>query len=217
MAPIQPLGLLTVALIVSGTLLLLRIYAIYNRSVIVLGYLGALIASQVAVSIYLFTFPGSTVLPLPPINTPAFHGCLYIPSPRLGLWASSVLVLELVYDVSVFCLIAIKAWKAMSFNTLGLHGLMYLLIKDGAMYFLVIFSFILLWFMMDMLAPEGLKCINALYVSKPLLFHLILVRVSTVQHLRTHPCHILQEHWQRLTTQQHGGRYDQPAHHQPPP
>ncbi|KAF8510526.1 hypothetical protein JB92DRAFT_2831522 [Gautieria morchelliformis] len=81
--PLEPLGFLTVVLTASSILLLLRVYALYNRNKWILGCLSSVIAIQFALSIFVFIFPGGGPLPMPQIDLPVFQGCLFIPSDRL--------------------------------------------------------------------------------------------------------------------------------------
>ncbi|KAF8585274.1 hypothetical protein K439DRAFT_1632805 [Ramaria rubella] len=164
LAPIEPVGMLMVSLIVADILLLLRVYALYYGSWLVMIYLGSLIVCQIVVDSVLFTFPGNGPLPVPgisSINLPAFNGCIFDPSPRLGHWPTAVLVLELVYDLSIFSLIIVKTWREVSMNALGHRGLARLIIRDGTLYFLVIFPMIFIWAIMNLFAPPVLKELNA--------------------------------------------------------
>ncbi|KAF8582236.1 hypothetical protein K439DRAFT_1635452 [Ramaria rubella] len=157
LASIEPLGLLTIALLIADTLLLLRVYALYHRSKRVGIYLGTLILCQVVVDCVLLTFPGGGPLDLPAIDLPVFNGCLFIPSARLGRWPTLVLLLEILYDTSIFSLIIVKTWREVSLSTLERRGIAHLLVKDGAF---VIFSMIGIWTFMNLFSPISLKDLN---------------------------------------------------------
>ncbi|KAF8573668.1 hypothetical protein K439DRAFT_1665716 [Ramaria rubella] len=171
LSPIEPVSVM-VALIVTDILLLLRVYAYYYGSWLVMIYLGSLIVCQTVVNCVLFTFPGDGPLPvpgIPPISLPTFNGCVFSPSPRFGYWPTAVLALELVYDLSIFSLIIVKTWREVSMNALGHRGLARLIIRDGTLYFVVICPMIFIWAIMNLFAPPVLKELNAIPSSTMLL------------------------------------------------
>ncbi|KAF8501346.1 hypothetical protein JB92DRAFT_866185 [Gautieria morchelliformis] len=159
--PLQ-LAYLTVIIIPSNILLLLRVYALYNRNKWILGYLGAVIVIQFAACIFVSTFPGHGPLPMPPIDLPVFQGCLYLPSTSLKSGGVTPVMLELVYDVSIVGLIMAKNWKDRSFNGLmDRGGILRIIVKDGIIYFLIIFSTKVAWLCLALFAPLALKFVNA--------------------------------------------------------
>ncbi|KAF8526742.1 hypothetical protein JB92DRAFT_2871310 [Gautieria morchelliformis] len=154
---VGPLGpaFLTVIVIASSILLLLRVYALYNRNKWILGYLGSVIVIQLAVCIFVFTFPGRGSLPMPPIDIPVFQACV-----NHGEFAP--IILELMYDVSIVALIIAKTWKDRSLD----GGLRYrgwisrIIFRDGIIYFLVIFSTMFTWLWMGLFAPFCFELLN---------------------------------------------------------
>ncbi|KAF8526753.1 hypothetical protein JB92DRAFT_3093421 [Gautieria morchelliformis] len=159
--PLEP-ALLTVIAIASSILLLLRVYALYNRNKWISGYLSSVTVIQLAVCIFVYAFPGRGPLPVPPIDLPVFQGCLFLPSASLKSGAFAPIILELTYDVSIVALIIAKTWKDTSLNGLRDRGwILRIIVKDGITYFLVIFSTMFIWLCMALFAPMGLKFVNA--------------------------------------------------------
>ncbi|KAF8526755.1 hypothetical protein JB92DRAFT_2871559 [Gautieria morchelliformis] len=160
------LAFFTVVGIASGILLLLRVYALYNRNKWILCYLGLVILTQFAVCILISAFSDRGLLPMPPIDLPVFQGCLYPPPSRLKKLTLAPVILELTYDVSIIGLIMAKGWKDRSLNGLrGRGGILRIIVKDGTIYFLVIFSTMFIWLCVKLFAPVGLKFVNGYLVS----------------------------------------------------
>ncbi|KAF8463027.1 hypothetical protein JB92DRAFT_3067908 [Gautieria morchelliformis] len=152
--------------IASNFLLLLRVYALYNRNKWILGYLSSIVAIQFAASICIGAFPGSGPLLLPPIDIAAFQGCFFLPSARLKNAEYAATILELIYGVSIVGLIMAKGWKDRSLNGLrDRGGVIRIIVRDSIIYFLVIFSTMFIWLCVGIFAPLGLKFVNAYLVS----------------------------------------------------
>ncbi|KAF8526718.1 hypothetical protein JB92DRAFT_2870876 [Gautieria morchelliformis] len=160
------LAFFTVVLIASSILLLLRVYAFYNRSKWILCYLSSVILIQFVVCTLLSGFSDHGLLPMPPIDIPVFQGCLYPPPPRLKSGTLAPVVVEIAYDVSIIGLIMAKGWKDRSLNGLrDRGGILRIIVKDGIVYFLVIFSTTFIWLCMGLFAPMELKFVNTYLVS----------------------------------------------------
>ncbi|KAF8524993.1 hypothetical protein JB92DRAFT_2878067 [Gautieria morchelliformis] len=143
---------LIVVVIASNILLLLRVYALYNRSKWIFGYLSSVIVIQFAVATLVSAFSDES-LPVPPIDIAVFQE--YTP-----------LILELTLDVSIVALIIAKSWKDRSLNGLRDQGvILRIVVKDGIIYFLVIFSTMFIRLCMGLFAPPALKVVNAGLVS----------------------------------------------------
>ncbi|KAF8526754.1 hypothetical protein JB92DRAFT_2871455 [Gautieria morchelliformis] len=148
------LAFFTVVLIASSILLLLRVYALYNRNKWILGYLSSVILIQFAVCILLSALSDHGLLPMPPIDIPVFQGCLYPPPVRLKNGTLAPVIVEIAYDVSIIGLIMAKGWKDRSLNGLrDRGGILRIIVKDGIIYFLVIFSTMFIWLCMGLFAP----------------------------------------------------------------
>ncbi|KAF8524991.1 hypothetical protein JB92DRAFT_2878012 [Gautieria morchelliformis] len=163
--PLQ-FAIFTVVGTASSILLLLRVYALYNRNKWILGYLSLVILIQFAVSILLSAFSDHGLLPMPPIDLPVFQGCLLPPPVRLKNGEFAPIILELTYDVSIIGLIIAKSWKDRSLNGLrDRGGILRIIVRDGIIYFLVIFSTMFSWLCVGIFAPIGLKFVNAYLLS----------------------------------------------------
>ncbi|KAF8525015.1 hypothetical protein JB92DRAFT_2878574 [Gautieria morchelliformis] len=164
--PLEP-AFLTVIVIASSILLLLRVYALYNCNKWILGYLSSIIAIQFAASICVSTFPGRGPLPMPPIDLPVFQGCFFLPSARLKSGAYAPVVLELIYDVSIVALIMANSWKDRSLNGLrDRGGILRVIVKDGIIYFLVIFSTMFIWLCVGIFAPEHHNYLVSIMINR---------------------------------------------------
>ncbi|KAF8484136.1 hypothetical protein JB92DRAFT_1625597 [Gautieria morchelliformis] len=131
------LAFFTVVLIASSILLLLRVYALYNRSKWILCYLSSVILIQFVVCTLLSGFSDHGLLPMPPIDIPVFQGCLYPPPSRPKNGTLAPVIVEIAYDVSIIGLIMAKGWKDRSLNGLrDRGGILRIIVKDGIIYFL---------------------------------------------------------------------------------
>ncbi|KAF8494520.1 hypothetical protein JB92DRAFT_3126870 [Gautieria morchelliformis] len=138
------------------------VYALYNRNKWILGYLSSIVAIQSAGSICVSTFPGRGPLLMPPIDIAAFQGCFFLASARLKNGEYVATILELMYGASIVGLIMAKGWKDRSLNGLrDRGGILRVIVKDGIIYFLVIFSTMFIWLCVGLFAPLGLKFVNA--------------------------------------------------------
>jgi len=152
-----PFGLVVPLMYISGTLMALRLYAIYDRSKIVLFILLGLLISQVCVGLWIWTTPGAHPT-LDPINNYRYHYCIFIPAAKLGPHNPSVYAfMELSFDTFCFMLTLIRPFLG-SYSR-GRWGLPLWanLAQNGALYFGVIFSINLAWAIMILHASSGLR------------------------------------------------------------
>ncbi|KAJ3504644.1 hypothetical protein NLJ89_g7831 [Agrocybe chaxingu] len=131
-------------------IMILRVYALYNRSNVVLTFLLLLWIAQISVSaVGLRT---GFAVPLPPELT----GCILTGSSSTF---SLVWVSPLVTDT---CIFALTLWRTREYiSRSGSAPTLHLFVRDGVLYFLVIFMANLLNTLLFFLAPDDLRAIGA--------------------------------------------------------
>lgn len=144
-------GTSTVALVaVCEMIMMLRVYALYGRSRLILAFLSFLWVVQVTLSS--IGMKTGFAVPLPP----GFVGCIFTGSNPLF---PAVWVTPLASDCCIFCL---TLWRTRTFiknsrRTPTIH----IFLRDGLMYFLVIFVANLFNTLIFFLGPSDLKAIGA--------------------------------------------------------
>ncbi|KAF8993646.1 hypothetical protein BDQ17DRAFT_130354 [Cyathus striatus] len=136
-----------------GVVFILRIYAIYFRNKIIAGFACVLLATELGVKIWAFTDGTSLVLP------PQLVGCILVG--RTPLRFSFTWIAELVFDSVMFIL---TLWRTIIQNHIrrgNAMSLLTLVIRDGVVYFAVIFVANLVTVLMFLLASPDIKAINA--------------------------------------------------------
>ncbi|KAI0043586.1 hypothetical protein FA95DRAFT_1609271 [Auriscalpium vulgare] len=137
--------------ILVGVLSLIRVYALYNRSRYVLGLL--LVAGAVCVAIAVWMIASDNTESIGIISS-VLMGCREFVSDAQGRSLAAAWSGAMVFDTVIFLLTAYKGFK------LGLSSggeLLHVLVRDGTVYFTVLF-FVNLWNIMMLLhAPPLLK------------------------------------------------------------
>jgi len=106
-----PFGVAIPLVLIPGLLLTTRMWALYNRSKIVAIPLLFLLIAQIALCLWIYITPGVGALTLPNINVEAFHFCILLGPPKLGLLTSLYQWTETIFDVSVF---GLTVWKTLN-------------------------------------------------------------------------------------------------------
>ncbi|KAI0292302.1 hypothetical protein BC826DRAFT_447948 [Russula brevipes] len=162
-----PLGMTVPLTLLPGILMLVRVYAFYNRNKIILYCLTASLLLQTAAGIWQYTVEGARPAPLP-LDNYQYHFCIYLPPKKIGHTSILYISWELGYDTLVFFLTASRTlymhWSHQGITTIRgkKPSLMISLVRDGAFYFGCIFSVNLTWVIMILLAPTNLRAISAL-------------------------------------------------------
>jgi len=150
---LYPEALKCVTAFIIGVIFIIRLYAIYSRSFLVLFLGVCLLAAEIAVKIWAFTDGTSLIMP------PGFVGCILIGrhySRFVFTW-----VAELVFDSVV---VYLTFWRTamhnreLSGNATSLYNL---ILRDGLVYFGVIFVANLATVLIFLLAPPNLKAMSA--------------------------------------------------------
>ncbi|KAJ3509774.1 hypothetical protein NLJ89_g5040 [Agrocybe chaxingu] len=137
---------------VCEVIMILRVYALYGRSNKILAFLGLLWLLQLVIS--LKGVSTGVAVQLPPF--PPFVGCI-LTGPNN--WFSVVWVGPLVTDTAIFVLML---WRIRRYiRSTESIPLLHIFVRDGLIYFLVIFLMNFMNALLFFLAPEDLKPIGA--------------------------------------------------------
>jgi hypothetical protein len=139
-----------------GIIFILRLYAIYSRSRTILVVFSLLLMLELAVKIYAFTDGVRLQLP------PGLVGCVLTGKSAPGARIVYTWVAELIFDSCVFFSTLYKALqlhRSMAHSTAS--ELLRIFLRDGIMYFAVIFVSNLVTTVIFVSAPPDLKVINA--------------------------------------------------------
>ncbi|KAI0632202.1 hypothetical protein C8Q77DRAFT_1158865 [Trametes polyzona] len=144
------IGLNTTAL-----MMFLRIYAMYEGKRLVVGFVGAVFCVELGVNAWLMTH-GVAVR-----HTGGITACTMIfdPVKVQGPIASASAWLPLLYDTVVLLFTIKRTYKGMKNPTAG--HILRILLKEGVMYYSVIFTITLILTLMIIFAPDGLKNLTA--------------------------------------------------------
>ncbi|KAH9994532.1 hypothetical protein BJV74DRAFT_830981 [Russula compacta] len=159
-----PLGITIPLTLFPGMLMLIRVYALYNRNRIILYSLSTSLLLQTVAGLWQYTVSGAKPAPVP-LDNYEYHFCIYLPPKRIGHLTTMYVSWELGYDTLVFLLTITRTvymhWRHQGVTrTTG--GLIGNLMRDGAFYFGCIFSMNLMWVLMILYAPTGLRAIASI-------------------------------------------------------
>ncbi|KAA1477966.1 hypothetical protein DENSPDRAFT_628293 [Dentipellis sp. KUC8613] len=173
-----PLGMTMMFTLFPSIIMLIRVYALYNRNKLVLIGLGTMIVGQTMAGIWQVTVPGAAPAQVPIKNHEfEFHLCVYTPSPRLQKASGVYICISLGYDSIVFFLTlgrTLYMFQKHQGRGPRSRSIVNNLIRDGGLYFASIFSINFIWAIMIFYGPEGLKdlaaipssCITAVMISR---------------------------------------------------
>ncbi|KAF8638973.1 hypothetical protein AX17_001805 [Amanita inopinata Kibby_2008] len=136
-----------------GVIFILRLYAIYQRSnaVVILGVL--LLVAELAVKVWAFTDGTSLNLP------PGLIGCILVG--RTDLRFACTWIAELVFDSVVFFATLLRIFSRHHVRRANGITMLDIIIRDGVLYFGVIFVANLVTVLIFVLAPPDIKAVNA--------------------------------------------------------
>ncbi|RDX53369.1 hypothetical protein OH76DRAFT_1432351 [Lentinus brumalis] len=139
----------------TALMMLLRVFAMYEKKMSIVIFVGLLLAVEFGANAWLLTH-GVAVR-----HSPGIHACTMIfdSAEVCGAIASSSAWLPLLYDTVVLVL---TLWRAHpGKNRLTAGRVMRILLKEGILYYSVIFIITLILTLMIVFAPDGLKNITA--------------------------------------------------------
>jgi len=144
----------------------LRVYALYQKNKIVGAILIIYLTAELGVALWVYGTPGSHPLQLPPggEGIEALHLCIDETADKLGnVKSAAFLFMQTVYDTAVFILIVARVLvQARAKEIRGQRSLQSFIAAQGVVYYFVIFTANLLWALMVILAPPGLKYSTAI-------------------------------------------------------
>ncbi|KAJ3527434.1 hypothetical protein NM688_g8126 [Phlebia brevispora] len=141
-----------------GAIFILRLYAIYARNRVILVAFTSLLIAEIALKIWAFTDGTRLVLP------PGLVGCILTGKSQLRyVWTW---IAELIFDSCVFIATLYKCVELYR-NVAGgtASGLIHIMMRDGIMYFGMIFASNVLTVIIFMVATPDLKAINASFTT----------------------------------------------------
>ncbi|CAL1713532.1 unnamed protein product [Somion occarium] len=137
----------------TAIMMFLRVYALYPTRYVVLAIVGIVFCAELAVNAWLLSH-GQAV-----IHDSRIHACTMIFDPSLGDIASASAWLPLLYDTIVLAFILKRTLQPVRRRAAG--KIMTVLLRDGLLYYSVIFSINLVLTLMIALAPPGIQNITA--------------------------------------------------------
>jgi len=138
----------------------LRVYALYHKKLTLAIFLAGYLIVEFAVNLWVYGTPGEHPLVLPENvqgdSLDALHICTELTAESLGSVKSAIfLFMQAIYDSVIFGLIIFKT--ATSLRERRHDSIHTILAAQGLIYFFVIFFANLLWALMVIFAPSGLK------------------------------------------------------------
>lgn len=152
---LYPEAMKLVATIAIGVIFILRVRAIFARDRFITAFVWALLAAQIALKIWAFTDGVRLVLP------DELVGCILVGRNQTRI--AFTWIAELIFDTVIFALTLYKTLRIYHVQ-LGKRkplSLFVLIVRDGIIYFGVIFAANLANVLVFMLAEEGVRSINA--------------------------------------------------------
>jgi len=159
--PLQIFGEGIPLTIIIDVIIGLRVYALYGRNKSIAVILATSIIAEFSVSFWIYSIPSihPVTLPGPASITqiPALHICLGSASSSLSnLQSAAYLFMQAFYDSITFGLIVYKTASAV-LKERGHGGVRALMVKNGLVYYAIVFSAYCTWAMMTIFSPPGLK------------------------------------------------------------
>ncbi|KLO13202.1 hypothetical protein SCHPADRAFT_928690 [Schizopora paradoxa] len=148
--------------IMTNFLIGLRVYALYKRNRFIGGFLLTYIVAELGVLLWIYLTPSITpvVVPGPPsVNMiPVLHLCIVSNSPRISTFQAGVFpVMQAMYDSVAFALIVFKTAATILRERGRYEDVRTLMVKNGLLYYAIVFSGYFTWFMMTLFCPPGIR------------------------------------------------------------
>jgi len=138
---------------IACLMMLYRVQAVCRGDVRIVYFMWLLFLILVFVNIWLITTGGP--VPHPGIS----EGCtmIYGRPYKIGSWASALAWTPLIYDTAVLTFIVLRTRKINHMKVMSQSNLVTVLIRDGIVYYSVIFTINLVLAVMIVQAPDGVK------------------------------------------------------------
>ncbi|KAG7096219.1 hypothetical protein E1B28_003671 [Marasmius oreades] len=152
-----PVAIGPIVSLATGIILILRVHAIYSQATWILCVTLPIYITQLIVMGW--AIPAAVPANLPP----GFIGCIPVPKLDTGLRLASIYIAALAFDATIFALTFGRAiYSRLTGSSIPLKTL---IIRDGTLYFAVIFVVNLTNVLLLTLAPLDLSAINAPFAS----------------------------------------------------
>ncbi|KLO13196.1 hypothetical protein SCHPADRAFT_375190 [Schizopora paradoxa] len=148
----QPIAVGIPLTIIPNLIVILRIFALYQRNKPIAGTLFLYCLAELAVALWIYLTPSVTqtsVFPGAP-NSPSLHSCLARVSSRLSnTQIASFQIMQSIFNFTALALILFKTAKG--------RGVVAVIAKQGLIYYVINFSTVMGWTMMLLFATPGIK------------------------------------------------------------
>jgi len=150
---------IVVALGLTALMMMIRVTAIYSGNRLILGLLVTIFVFEFGIMAWLLSGAHAVM------HDPGIHGCSMIFSENMGIWPSASAWLPLLYDTVVITLTVSKTlYSFRGLKTSSASGgtsISQILLRDGILYFSVIFVANFVLTVMILRAPPGIQNIAA--------------------------------------------------------
>jgi len=143
----------TVSVGIAASMMIIRVYAVYGENKGILALLALVLSAQVGVQAWLLS--GAQAVPHPAGE----HNCTMVFGNNVGSWGSAYAWMPLLFDTTVLALTVLRTLGLVRSGRAG--NIVRTLLRDGIMYYSVIFSANLVLTVMLISAPVGIKGIAA--------------------------------------------------------
>ncbi|KAJ8501501.1 hypothetical protein ONZ45_g12129 [Pleurotus djamor] len=131
-------GVLTlVTVMVAESMLILRVYAVYHQSRLVLVACLTVWITQLGLMSYILAHSGPVVIP----RTPVTYGCILVAD--LGSLNILFVVPSIVFDTTIFVMLMVALVKKARDHPLSM--MLQIILRDGILYFVVVFMLNSAW------------------------------------------------------------------------
>ncbi|KAI0046424.1 hypothetical protein FA95DRAFT_1542600 [Auriscalpium vulgare] len=153
----------------SGVLMAIRVYALWNKNHIIFYGLLLYLAVEFAIGVWSTTLRGGKPFPFL-LDNHQFHYCVFVAPTIAGRSSTYIFIfMDLAYNFGVFILTVSRTIYVHNIgraNASGRPNLLQSLVKDGAVYFGGIFAINFIWAMIILTGRVGLHALLAMPSSR---------------------------------------------------
>lgn len=148
-------SMVVIGINIVGVMMFLRVRALYNKSLRVIGPVGALLAFELGVNSWLLAHG------IPVAHIGPRYPCTMVFESKLNKIAGASAWLPLLYDTVVMALTLYKVYSTRSLGSQFSNQILQRILAEGMVYYSVIFSAALTLAIMIPAAPSGIQNISA--------------------------------------------------------
>ncbi|KAK0430586.1 hypothetical protein EV421DRAFT_1857605 [Armillaria borealis] len=164
-----------VTVLVAEAMLIIRVYALHERSKIILTLHGSIWLVQTSLMSFVLAHSGPVVIP----TTAVTFGCVLVADPSIGSLLIMWTIPSLVFDTATFLLLVAGVWRRSRRHECSL---LTLIARDGILYFGAIVASNTLWTVTGLVLPSDLK--NVWAFMSTVLTSILIARITI--NLRSH-------------------------------